>query len=63
MGPDPAGGFKLLKTIVYALVPSLAPGLAEGAGREDGRPVGEVLHHLEGDGSAAMPLEVVIEEV
>jgi organic hydroperoxide reductase OsmC/OhrA len=62
LGPDPAGGFKLLKTIVYALVPSsLLASQKEQV--EKTVSLSEKYCIISKIAKAAMPLEVVIEEV
>jgi organic hydroperoxide reductase OsmC/OhrA len=61
LGPDPAGGFKLLKTIVYALVPSsLFASQKEQV--EKTLSLSEKYCIISKIAKTAMPLEVVIEE-
>jgi len=61
LGPDPAGGFKLLKAIVYAVVPtSLLASQREQV--EKTLTLSEKYCIISKVAKAAMPLEVVIEE-
>jgi len=61
LGPDPAGGFKLLKAIVYAVVPtSLLASQREQV--EKTLTLSEKYCIMSKVAKAAMPLEVVIEE-
>jgi hypothetical protein len=60
--PDPAGGFKLLKTIVYALVPS-SLFASQKEQIEKTLSLSEKYCIISKIAKTAMPLEVVIEEI
>jgi peroxiredoxin-like protein len=62
LGPDPAGGFKLHKATIYALVPA-ALLAAQKAPVEKTLTLAEKYCILSKVARAAMPVEVVVEEV
>jgi organic hydroperoxide reductase OsmC/OhrA len=62
LGPDPAGGFKLLKAVIHALVPAA---LLESQREQVQKTLtlSEKYCIISKAGKAAMPIEVVVEEV